>query len=75
MPLGENIKRLRKLNNLTQQRLADQLNKSKTLIALWEKEERDPSSMDLKRMAEIFNVKLDELLDTLPVFQTQKHMK
>lgn len=68
MPLGENIKRLRKLNNLTQQRLADQLNKSKTLIALWEKEERDPSSTDLKRMAEIFNVKLDELLDTLPVF-------
>lgn len=61
MKLGENIKRLRKLNNLTQQNLADQLNRSKTLIALWEKGERDPSSHDLKKLSEIFNVRADDI--------------
>jgi repressor LexA len=68
MKLGENIKRLRKLNNLTQQNLADQLNRSKTLIALWEKGERDPSSPDLKKLSEIFNVRADDIIGSIPSF-------
>lgn len=68
MRLGENIKRLRKLNNLTQQNLADQLNRSKTLIALWEKGERDPSSPDLKKLSEIFNVRADDIIGSIPSF-------
>lgn len=68
MKLGENIKRLRKLNNLTQQNLADQLNRSKTLIALWEKGERDPSSHDLKKLSEIFNVRADDIIGSIPSF-------
>lgn len=68
MELGKNIRRLRKLNNLTQQSLANQLNRSKTLIALWEKGERDPSSIDLKRLSEIFNVRADDIIDSIPSF-------
>lgn len=68
MELGKNIRRLRKLNNLTQQNLANQLNRSKTLIALWEKGERDPSSIDLKRLSEIFNVRADDIIGSIPSF-------
>lgn len=68
MELGKNIRRLRKLNNLTQQSLANQLNRSKTLIALWEKGERDPSSIDLKRLSEIFNVRADDIIGSIPSF-------
>lgn len=68
MELGKNIRRLRKLNNLTQQSLANQMNRSKTLIALWEKGERDPSSIDLKRLSEIFNVRADDIIGSIPSF-------
>lgn len=68
MELGKNIRRLRKLNNLTQQNLANQLSRSKTLIALWEKGERDPSSIDLKRLSEIFNVRADDIIGSIPSF-------
>ena len=68
MELGKNIRRLRELNNLTQQSLANQLNRSKTLIALWEKGERDPSSIDLKRLSEIFNVRADDIIGSIPSF-------
>lgn len=68
MELGKNIRRLRKLNNLTQQSLANQMNRSKTLIALWEKGERDPSLIDLKRLSEIFNVRADDIIGSIPSF-------
>ena len=68
MELGKNIRRLRKLNNLTQQSLANQMNRSKTLIALLEKGERDPSSIDLKRLSEIFNVRADDIIGSIPSF-------
>ena len=68
MELGKNIRRLRKLNNFTQQSLANQMNRSKTLIALWEKGERDPSSIDLKRLSEIFNVRADDIIGSIPSF-------
>lgn len=68
MELGKNIRRLRKLNNLTQQSLANQMNRSKALIAFWEKGERDPSSIDLKRLSEIFNVRADDIIGSIPSF-------
>ena len=68
MELGKNIRRIRKLNNLTQQSLANQMKRSKTLIALWEKGERDPSSIDLKRLSEIFNVRADDIIGSITSF-------
>lgn len=55
MSLGDNIKRCRKLNNLTQEELAKIVGMSKTTVVLWEKGERDPQTKELKKLSDYFN--------------------
>ena len=56
------IKQLRELNNMTQQDLADKLDKAKSTIAMYENETRKPSLKVLNQLAEIFDVSIDYLL-------------
>ena len=63
-----NIKRLRKLNNLTQKQLAEKLSRTQPYINQWEREERKPNVEDLIKMSEIFDVSIDEILGTVPLF-------
>ena len=63
MSLGEKIKFLRTKNELTQENLAEKLNVSRSAIAKWETNSGVPEVNNLKRISEIFNVSLDELLN------------
>ena len=63
-----NIKRLRKLNDLTQKQLAEKLSRTQPYINQWEREERKPNVEDLIKMSEIFDVSIDEILGTVPLF-------
>ena len=67
-----NIKRLRKLNDLTQKQLAEKLSRTQPYINQWEREERKPNVEDLIKMSEIFDVSIDEILGTVPLFSTLK---
>ena len=62
MKLNENIKSLREKNNLTQQELADQLYVSRQTVCRWENASRCPDLVMAKKLANIFNVSLDELI-------------
>ena len=68
MSLGDNIKRCRKLNNLTQEELAKIVGMSKTTVVLWEIGERDPQTKELKKLSDYFNVPVDILLSDAPTF-------
>lgn len=57
-----NLKILRKKQNLTQQQVADAIGIGMQAYAYYEKEERDPSPDTLCKLADFFNVSLDELL-------------
>ncbi|MDD4154069.1 MAG: helix-turn-helix domain-containing protein [Bacilli bacterium] len=84
MDLGSNIKRLRVQSNLTQKDLADKVNVTYQAVSRWENNEVEPSLATIQKIAAIFGVGVDELLNgkeivnnsptpvtTQPINQTQ----
>jgi transcriptional regulator with XRE-family HTH domain len=63
MTLGEKIKELRTKNGITQEKLAEQLNISRSAIAKWESNGGTPEIGNLKLISEIFSVSIDSLID------------
>ncbi len=63
MNIGNNIKELRKEKNLTQSELAKLLFVSQDTISLWECNKSTPSAEMLVKIADIFEVKVDYILD------------
>ncbi|MCL1880547.1 MAG: helix-turn-helix domain-containing protein [Oscillospiraceae bacterium] len=59
---SQKLKKLRKEANMNQHELGDKLNVSQSTIASWETELRIPDVLTLNKLAELFNVTLDELL-------------
>ncbi len=58
---SENLKTLRKHQNLSQEQLADKLNLSRSIVGMWESGQRKPSFETLELLADFFNVRLDDL--------------
>ena len=63
MDFGNKLKELGMQNGLTQQQLATQLGVTKSVISFYERQERTPSPEVLRKMAAIFRVSSDFLLD------------
>lgn len=61
--LGENILRLRKEANLSQEALGDIIGVTRQTISNWELEETAPNSEQLKLLSKAFNVSIDDLLN------------
>lgn len=57
-----NLKNLRKINKKTQQEIADYLNLNQTSYGRYELETSEPSIETLKKLADYYNVSLDELV-------------
>lgn len=62
MTLGNKLKQIRNLNNMTQDELAKALNISKGTIGMYEINKRKPDTDMLKKIADFFNISLDYLL-------------
>lgn len=60
--IAVNIVELRKSNNLTQAELAEKLNYSDKAVSKWERGESIPDVSVLKKIADLFSVKVDYLL-------------
>ena len=63
MSLGENINRLRTGKNMSQGDLAEALEVSRQSISKWETDETLPDIRQSKRLAALYGVTLDELID------------
>lgn len=61
--LGENILRLRKETNLSQEALGDIIGVTRQTISNWELEETAPNPEQLKLLSKAFNVSADDLLN------------
>ena len=61
--LSDKLKELRKENSLTQQDLANILDVTKGAIAMWETNKRTPDAETLLKLADVFSVSVDYLLD------------
>ena len=66
MNLGENIYRLRTEKNLSQGDLADALDVSRQSVSKWENNSAVPELEKLIRMAQIFDITIDELVTGEP---------
>lgn len=60
--LGEKIRNLRKENNISQEKLAEELNVTRQSISLWENDQTQPSLENVVALAKIFNTSVDDLL-------------
>ncbi len=63
MQIGNKIMNLRKNNNLSQEELAEKVGVSRQTISKWELNETSPDLKQAKKLSEIFNISLDELVD------------
>lgn len=63
MTIGEKIRNLRKDKGLTQEAVASALEVSRQAIAKWECDQRSPSTENLLKLANLFDVSLEELVD------------
>ncbi|OMC87441.1 hypothetical protein BK128_08420 [Viridibacillus sp. FSL H7-0596] len=57
-----NIRALRKKHKLTQKQLSEKLSKKESAVRMWELNKNEPSLTTLIKLAEIFEVTLDELV-------------
>lgn len=62
MNFANRLKQLRKENNLTQEELAQKISKTRSTIAGYETERKEPDYETLVLLAKYFNVSLDYLM-------------
>jgi len=64
MTLGKKLSNYRKVLGLTQQQLGEHLNLSAQAVSKWENDLAEPDLTTLKALANLYQVSLDELLNT-----------
>jgi len=73
MNLAKNIVYLRKLKEISQQQLANELNVKRYSIADWEQGRAEPSINYLIQLASFFNVSIDYLINNNNYYRHSKH--
>lgn len=63
MAIGNNIKRLREKNDMTQEKLAEKLSLTSYAISKWEIGENTPTIYEVQELSKIFNVSFAYLVD------------
>ncbi|MCC0646417.1 helix-turn-helix transcriptional regulator [Clostridioides sp. ZZV14-6009] len=61
--INTNLKRLRKIHQYTQEELAEKLNISRQSVAKWENGESTPDIDSCIKLAKLYDVKLDDLVN------------
>lgn len=63
MNLSENLKKIRKDNNLSQEQLAEKLGVSRQSVSKWESNQAYPEMDKMLQICQLFNLNIDELLN------------
>ena len=61
--IGKYIKKLRKENNLSQEKLADKLGVTYQAVSKWERGLNLPDMTTLKEISNLFNVNIDDIIN------------
>lgn len=65
MKLGENIKSLRRANNMSQKEFAEKMNTTQQRVSEWECNKVEPSLYNVKKMIEVLKTSFEELTDDI----------
>ena len=71
--IGDKIKKLRNKKKIYQQELADALSVSKSTVAMWETNRREPDIETIKKIAAFFNCSISYLLSDKIKFDFSPH--
>lgn len=63
MNLSENLRKIRKENNLSQEQLAEKLNVSRQSVSKWESGQAYPEMDKVIQICQLFNISVDDLLN------------
>ena len=63
MNLADNLKKIRKENNLSQEDLADKLGVSRQSVSKWESKQAYPEMDKVLQLCKMFNLNIDDLLN------------
>ncbi len=63
MSVGQKIRELRKMKGLTQEAVASALEVSRQAVAKWESDQSYPSTENLLKLKDLFEVSLEEMID------------
>lgn len=56
------LKEIRLSRNMTQNELAEKLNVERTTVTMWETKKSSPNLQTIKKLAEILNCKIEDLI-------------
>ena len=73
--MGEIISTLRKEKGMTQKELADRLNLTDKAVSKWERDAACPDTQLLPKLAEIFGVSIEDLMNAKSAAAPAKHNK
>ena len=74
--LSENLKKIRKDNNLSQEQLAEKLGVSRQAISKWESGTAYPEMEKIIQLCDKFDMNIDDLLHRdIPKLKENKHQK
>lgn len=60
--IGKNIKKFREDNNITQDKLAEEMNVTRQAISNWENAKTQPDIDTIFKLSQIFNVSVEEII-------------
>ncbi|AXF54734.1 helix-turn-helix domain-containing protein [Salicibibacter kimchii] len=75
MKIGDQIKKLRENENLSQEKLAHQLHITRQAVYKWENDKGYPDIQNLINLSEVFEISLDELIKGDHTFQKNIKVK
>ena len=62
MDIGESLKIIRKTRNINQEKLSIETGISQSALSLWERNKRTPNIIDCIKLADYYEITLDELV-------------
>lgn len=72
--IGHQIQKLRKSENMSQEKLAEKLGVSRHSISNWEREVSNPDLKTILEITKLFNVSLNQLIKGVEIMQINKYV-
>lgn len=72
---GEKIRKLRKLQGMSQETLAERIGVTRQTISLWERNAVEPDMVNLMALCEALNIPLQKLLEVEIAIASEKNLK
>ena len=60
--ISKNLKKFRKLSNLTQEQLAERMNLTRQAISNWENDKSQPDIQSIEKLSEVFGISVEEMI-------------